>query len=141
MWLAYLPQAGVTIGLLGLARQALPTISKAIGDMEFAVVAINLLVLGLTSYASSQVFTTYRDLNNAPVFAAIEIPFLSDLPIILEPTADHDLAVGEHRIRQRGHQVRVDDWRQITRVDQVARRRSAAGRILLTLGIERDGRH
>ncbi len=51
-------------------------------DQIIAGVAINLLVLGLTSYAASQVLTKYRFLNNAPIFRAIEIPGLSGIPVI-----------------------------------------------------------
>jgi simple sugar transport system permease protein len=51
-------------------------------DQIVAGVAINLFVLGLTSYVSSQVLTHYRFLNNAPVFRSIYIPYLSDLPVI-----------------------------------------------------------
>jgi simple sugar transport system permease protein len=51
-------------------------------DQIIAGVAINLLVLGLTSYASSQVLTHYRFLNNAPIFEAVNIPWLSNLPVI-----------------------------------------------------------
>jgi len=51
-------------------------------DQIVAGVAINLFVLGLTSYASSQVLTHYRFLNNAPVFRSIYIPWLSDLPVV-----------------------------------------------------------
>ena len=62
-------------GLSGLLLAVLVVTYRV--DQIIAGVAINLLVLGLTSYASSQVLTTYRELNNAPVFASIEIPFLS----------------------------------------------------------------
>jgi simple sugar transport system permease protein len=51
-------------------------------DQIIAGVAINLFVLGMTSYVSSQVLTEYRFLNNAPVFRAWPIPFLSDLPVV-----------------------------------------------------------
>ena len=51
-------------------------------DQIIAGVAINLFVLGLTSYVSSQVLTQYRFLNNAPVFRAWPVPFLSDIPVI-----------------------------------------------------------
>jgi simple sugar transport system permease protein len=51
-------------------------------DQIIAGVAINLLVLGLTAYASSQVLTEYRFLNNAPVFRAFSIPLLSDIPVL-----------------------------------------------------------
>lgn len=51
-------------------------------DQIIAGVVINLFVLGLTSYVSSQVFSEYRHLNNAPVFRAYKIPFLGDIPVI-----------------------------------------------------------
>jgi simple sugar transport system permease protein len=51
-------------------------------DQIIAGVVINLFVLGLTSYVSSQVFAEARWLNNAPVFRAIPIPILSDIPVI-----------------------------------------------------------
>ena len=51
-------------------------------DQIIAGVAINLFVLGMTSYVSSQVLTEYRLLNNAPVFRSYAIPFLSDLPVV-----------------------------------------------------------
>lgn len=43
-WLAYLPQAGVTLGLVGLAANQLPELSSVIMSTGTAVVAINLLV-------------------------------------------------------------------------------------------------
>ncbi len=67
-------------GLCGLLLAVLVVTYRV--DQIIAGVAINLLVLGLTSYVSSQVLTVYRDLNNAPVFRSINIPFLSDLPVI-----------------------------------------------------------
>lgn len=51
-------------------------------DQIIAGVTINLFVLGLTSYVSSQVFAEYRHLNNAPVFRSIKIPILGDIPVI-----------------------------------------------------------
>ena len=51
-------------------------------DQIIAGVVINLFVLGLTSYVSSQVFAEYRALNNAPVFRAWKIPILGDIPVI-----------------------------------------------------------
>ncbi len=67
-------------GLFGLLLAVLVVTYRI--DQIIAGVAINLLVLGLTSYASSQVLTTYRHLNNAPVFQSIDIPFVSDIPVI-----------------------------------------------------------
>jgi ABC-type uncharacterized transport system permease subunit len=51
-------------------------------DQIIAGVVINLFVLGLTSYVSSQVFSEFRALNNAPVFRAWKIPLLGDIPVI-----------------------------------------------------------
>ncbi len=62
-------------------------------DQIVAGVAINLFVLGLTSYISSQVLTAHRDLNNAHVFRAIDIPGLSDLPLIGPVLFQHNIFV------------------------------------------------
>jgi simple sugar transport system permease protein len=70
----------LTGGLFGFILAALVVSYRV--DQIIAGVAINLFVLGLTSYVSSQVFSHYRFLNNAPVFRSIEVPFLSDLPVI-----------------------------------------------------------
>jgi general nucleoside transport system permease protein len=51
-------------------------------DQIIAGVAINLFVLGMTSYVSSQVLTEHRELNDAPVFRGIDIPVLGDIPIL-----------------------------------------------------------
>lgn len=67
-------------GVFGFALAALVVTYRM--DQIIAGVFINLFVLGVTSYVSSQVFQEYRALNNAPVFRAIEIPILSDLPVI-----------------------------------------------------------
>ncbi|MEZ4381143.1 MAG: cation:proton antiporter [Nannocystaceae bacterium] len=47
-WLAYLPQAGVTLGLVGLAAEQLPDLGTPIMNAGLAVVAINLLVGPIT---------------------------------------------------------------------------------------------
>ncbi|MBT6508210.1 MAG: ABC transporter permease [Marinovum sp.] len=51
-------------------------------DQIIAGVVINLFILGLTSYISSQVFTEYRWLNNTTPFRAIKIPVLGDIPVL-----------------------------------------------------------
>lgn len=43
-WSAYLPQAGVTLGLVGVAAQKLPVLGPQITTTGMAIVAINLLV-------------------------------------------------------------------------------------------------
>src|SRR6185436_15845417 len=67
-------------GLLGLLLAVLVVTYRV--DQIIAGVAINLLVLGLTSYVSGQVLSKITWLNNAPVFEAIEIPLLAQIPII-----------------------------------------------------------
>jgi len=77
---AGLAAAVVVGGLMGFLLGAL-VITYWV-DQNDAGVAINLFVLGLTSYVSSQVLTELPYLNDAPVFQAIKIPFLSTLPIV-----------------------------------------------------------
>jgi ABC-type uncharacterized transport system permease subunit len=72
--------AVLTGGLFGFILGALVITYRV--DQIIAGVAINLFVLGMTSYVSSQVLTHYRELNNAPVFRSWSIPFLSDIPVI-----------------------------------------------------------
>ena len=67
-------------GLFGLLLAVLVITQRV--DQIIAGVAINVFVLGLTSYISSQVLSTHRFLNNAPVFRPIEIPGLSNIPVI-----------------------------------------------------------
>ncbi|MCA9635750.1 MAG: cation:proton antiporter, partial [Myxococcales bacterium] len=47
-WMAYLPQAGVTLGLVGLAAERLPALAEPISNAGMAVVALNLLVGPIT---------------------------------------------------------------------------------------------
>lgn len=67
-------------GLFGLFLGALVITYRV--DQIIAGVAINLLVLGFTSYVSSQVLTQQRYLNNVQVFRPLPIPILSDIPIL-----------------------------------------------------------
>lgn len=67
-------------GLFGLILAALVVTYRV--DQIIAGVAINLFVLGMTSYVSSQVLTVHTELNSAPVFRVIPIPVLSDIPVI-----------------------------------------------------------
>jgi ABC-type uncharacterized transport system permease subunit len=67
-------------GLFGLLLAALVITYRV--DQIIAGVAINLFVLGLTSYVTSQVLTVHPGLNEAPVFRGVNIPFLSTLPIV-----------------------------------------------------------
>ncbi len=69
-------------GMFGFLLAALVVTYRV--DQIIAGVAINLFVLGLTSYVSSQVLSKpeFRHLNNAPIFRSIDIPFLSNLPVV-----------------------------------------------------------
>ena len=70
----------VTGGLFGLLLAALVITYRV--DQIIAGVVINLFVLGLTSYISSQVFSEFRFLNNADPFRAFKVPLLGDMPLI-----------------------------------------------------------
>jgi len=67
-------------GLFGFILAALVVTYRM--DQIIAGVVITLFVTGVTSYVSSQVFSEYRFLNNAPVFRAWKIPLLGDIPVI-----------------------------------------------------------
>lgn len=75
-----LVSAVVIGGLFGFILAALVVTYRM--DQIIAGVVINLFVLGLTSYVSSQVFAEMRHLNNAPVFRSWKIPILGDIPVI-----------------------------------------------------------
>ena len=70
----------LTGGVLGFILAALVITYRV--DQIIAGVVINLFILGLTSYVSSQVFTEYRWLNNTTPFRAIKIPVLGDIPVL-----------------------------------------------------------
>lgn len=73
--------AAVAIGgMFGMMLAALVVTFRM--DQIIAGVVINLFVLGLTSYVTSQVFASHRSLNNAEVFRAWKIPLLSDIPVL-----------------------------------------------------------
>lgn len=67
-------------GLFGFLLAALVVTYRV--DQIIAGVVINMFVLGVTSYVSTQVFQQYRFLNNAPVFRSFDIPLLADIPVI-----------------------------------------------------------
>ncbi|MFZ1339594.1 MAG: ABC transporter permease [Paracoccaceae bacterium] len=78
-------------GLFGFILAALVVTYRV--DQIIAGVVINLFVLGVTSYVSSQVYSEYRFLNNAPVFSPIRIPLLADLPVLGPMLFQHNLFV------------------------------------------------
>ena len=51
-------------------------------DQIITGVVINLFALGLTSFLTAQILVERPELNDAPIFKAISIPLLGDIPII-----------------------------------------------------------
>lgn len=78
-------------GVFGFILAALVVTYRV--DQIIAGVVINLFVLGVTSYVSSQVYSEYRFLNNAPIFSPIRIPVLADLPVLGPMLFQHNLFV------------------------------------------------
>jgi len=72
--------ATLTGGVLALLLAVLAINFRV--DQIIIGVVINILVLGLTSFLTSQVLIPNPDLNNAPIFQAVKIPVLGDIPIL-----------------------------------------------------------
>ncbi|MCX6423696.1 MAG: ABC transporter permease, partial [Actinobacteria bacterium] len=72
--------ATLTGGVLALLLAVLAVNFRV--DQIIVGVVINILVLGLTSFLTAQVLVKNPDLNNAPIFQAVKIPILGDIPII-----------------------------------------------------------
>ncbi len=72
--------ATLTGGLLALLLAVLAVNFRV--DQIIIGVVINILVLGLTSFLTSQVLVDNPQWNDAPIFPSIPIPVLSDIPII-----------------------------------------------------------
>ncbi len=51
-------------------------------DQIIVGVVINLFVLGVTSFLTSQVLNHRPDLNSAPIFQSVKLPILGDIPVI-----------------------------------------------------------
>jgi ABC-type uncharacterized transport system permease subunit len=72
--------ATLTGGVLALLLAVLAVNFRV--DQIIIGVVINILVLGLTSFLTSQVLVDSPELNDAPIFPAIKIPVLGEIPII-----------------------------------------------------------
>lgn len=70
--------AALVGGLLALLLAVLTVRYRV--DQIIAGVVINIFVLGLTSFYTSQILVENPQLNNAPIMRAWEIPLLSDIP-------------------------------------------------------------
>ena len=69
------------VGVLLASLLAVLTIKYRV-DQIIAGVVINILVLGLTSFYTSQILVDNPQLNDAPIMRAWEIPLLSDIPLL-----------------------------------------------------------
>lgn len=82
-WITYWPQAGITLGLVTLARQRLPEIGDALEQTGFAVVALNLLagpiMVGLGLRRSGEAASPQRE--ETPVPAAEPSPSADTLSL------------------------------------------------------------
>ena len=78
-WVGLL-SATLTGGVLALLLAVLAINFKV--DQIIIGVVLNILVLGLTSFLTSQLLVDNPQWNDAPIFSSIAIPLLSDIPII-----------------------------------------------------------
>jgi simple sugar transport system permease protein len=71
--------AAAIVGMLLALLLAVLTVRYRV-DQIIAGVVINILVLGLTSFYTSQILVENPQLNDAPIMRALEVPLLSDIP-------------------------------------------------------------
>jgi simple sugar transport system permease protein len=83
--------ASLVGGLLALVLAILTV--KFTVDQIIAGVVINIFVLGMTSFYTSQILVENPQLNNAPIMQAIAIPLLSDIPLIGPVLFDQNIFV------------------------------------------------
>ena len=83
--------AALVGGLLALVLAILTV--KFTVDQIIAGVVINIFVLGMTSFYTSQILVENPELNNAPIMQAIAIPLLSDIPLIGPVLFDQNIFV------------------------------------------------
>ncbi len=73
--------AASVVGVALAALLAVLTVRYRV-DQIIAGVVINILVLGLTSFYTSQILVENPQLNDAPIMRAWEIPLLADIPFV-----------------------------------------------------------
>lgn len=83
--------AAIVGGLLAVLLAVL-TVKYRV-DQIIAGVVINIFVLGLTSFYTSQFLVANPALNNAPIMRAFGIPLLSDIPLIGPVLFDQNIFV------------------------------------------------
>jgi ABC-type uncharacterized transport system permease subunit len=62
-------------------------------DQIIAGVVINIFVLGITSFYTSQILVSNPQLNNAPIMQAVGIPILSEIPLVGPVLFDQNIFV------------------------------------------------
>lgn len=88
---AAMVSAAIVGGLLALVLAVLTVRYRV--DQIIAGVVINIFVLGLTSFYTSQFLVTNPQLNNAPIMRAISIPILAEIPLIGPVLFDQNIFV------------------------------------------------
>lgn len=83
--------AAVVGGLLALVLAVLTVRYRV--DQIIAGVVINIFVLGITSFYTSQILVDNPHLNDAPIMRAFGIPVLSDIPLIGPVLFDQNIFV------------------------------------------------
>ena len=78
-------------GIFGLILAILVVTFRV--DQIIAGVAINIFVLGVTSFFTSHLLKERPELNDAPIFKAIHIPILGDIPVLGPVLFQHNLFV------------------------------------------------
>lgn len=79
LWIGLL--GGALVGALLAWFLAVLSIRYSV-DQIIGGTFINIFALGMTSYLSSRVLQEYQDLNNPGRFQPVDIPLLSDIPIV-----------------------------------------------------------
>ena len=79
----------LTVGLLlGVGSGALMAALLAVLSIRYRVdqiiagTVLNIFALGMTSFLSARIFSTYQELNNPGRFPVVRVPLLADIPVI-----------------------------------------------------------
>ncbi|HEU4480933.1 MAG TPA: ABC transporter permease, partial [Actinomycetota bacterium] len=79
----------LTVGLLlGVGSGALMAALLAVLSIRYRVeqiiagTVLNIFALGMTSFLSARIFSTYQELNNPGRFPVVRVPLLADIPVV-----------------------------------------------------------
>ncbi len=84
--------SAAAVGGLLAAVLAVLTVKYRV-DQIIAGVVINIFVLGLTSFLTSQILVENPQLNDSPIMSAIALPLLSDIPFVGPVLFDQNIFV------------------------------------------------